>query len=349
MTEPTSWQAIRGGFEFAPAAIVFHGGIQLQPSYTSSDSSSSSSSSEDDDSYDDSGGDDTGSVAAVASGLAMSNVRFTGGTVDVAAEWVDARAFPSVQVIVQRNTRDASMITAGVGGSAVGRKLSSRFVIRAFDGSEETGGWETLARTSAVPRPASGRMALRVVQTGSLLDLYADDVNVLRHVLPTTRAASQCGLYCRASDDVKVSTYSVGTHQRSAFVVMQFGTPYDQLYTDVIRPVVAGCGFEVVRADDEFGPGLIIADVVRRIQEAEVIIADITPENQNVFYEVGYAHALGKPTILLAEKGKRLPFDVSGFRTLFYENSIAGKAAVEQGLRRHVEAITRERPLALAV
>ena len=49
------------------------------------------------------------------------------------------------------------------------------------------------------------------------------------------------------------------------------------------------------------------------------------------------------------EKGKRLPFDVSGFRTLFHENSIAGKASVGQGLRRHVEAITRERPAALAV
>jgi nucleoside 2-deoxyribosyltransferase len=58
-----------------------------------------------------------------------------------------------------------------------------------------------------------------------------------------------------------------------------------------------------------------------------------------VYYEVGYAHALKKPTILIAESPTQLPFDVSPFRTLFYENSIAGKAKVESGLKQHLEAI----------
>ena len=61
------------------------------------------------------------------------------------------------------------------------------------------------------------------------------------------------------------------------------------------------------------------------------------------FYEVGYAHALCNPTILLAEKGTRLPFDVSPFRTLFYENSIAGKRVFEEGLRRHVGASLQQK------
>ena len=345
MIGPPHWQAIHGAFTFARDTITFHGEqvaksypVMVEPPPSSAESSSLSSTAADDNDGID-----------MASGLAMSNARFTGGSIEAVADWEDVDAFPSVQIVVQRNTRDDSMITVGISGSGRGRRPSSKFVIRSFDGSEQTGGWETLAQTSSVPRPATGSMALRVVQTGSLIDVYADDVNVLRHLLPTTKATSQCGLFCVASSDVTISEYRVSTHPRSAFVVMQFGVPYDQLYADVIRPVVAGCGFDVIRADDDFGPGLIIADVVRRIQEAEVIIADITPENQNVFYEVGYAHALGKPTILLAEKGKRLPFDVSGFRTLFYENSIAGEAAVEQGLRRHVEAITRERPAALAV
>jgi len=58
---------------------------------------------------------------------------------------------------------------------------------------------------------------------------------------------------------------------------------------------------------------------------------------------LGYAHALGKPTILLAERGKGpLPFDISGYRVLFYENTIAGKKQVEEGLRKHLTAILRE-------
>ena len=88
---------------------------------------------------------------------------------------------------------------------------------------------------------------------------------------------------------------------------------------------------------------MIIADITRRLQEADIVIADTTPQNPNVFYELGYAHAIGKPTIVLAEKGRELPFDVSGFRTLFYENSIAGKSQIEAGLRKHLEAIMRER------
>jgi len=54
---------------------------------------------------------------------------------------------------------------------------------------------------------------------------------------------------------------------------------------------------------------------------------------------LGYAYALNKPTILIAEKGTKLPFDLYPFRTLFYENSIAGKKKLEDGLRNHLKAI----------
>ncbi len=59
----------------------------------------------------------------------------------------------------------------------------------------------------------------------------------------------------------------------------------------------------------------------------------------------GYAHALKKPTILVADRDKlaKLPFDVSPFRTLFYQNSIGGKKKVEEGLRKYLEAIVPER------
>jgi hypothetical protein len=71
-----------------------------------------------------------------------------------------------------------------------------------------------------------------------------------------------------------------------------------------------------------------------------VVIAEITPVNANVFYELGYAHALGKDTILLAERGKQLPFDVSGYRCIFYDNTIGGKQHVEESLRKHLRNIS---------
>jgi hypothetical protein len=88
-----------------------------------------------------------------------------------------------------------------------------------------------------------------------------------------------------------------------------------------------------------YGPGVIVYDIAQQIIGAQAVIAEITPVNANVYYEVGFAHALGKPTILLADKETKVPFDVSPFRILFYENTIPGKSKFEAGLRRHLNAI----------
>jgi nucleoside 2-deoxyribosyltransferase len=98
-------------------------------------------------------------------------------------------------------------------------------------------------------------------------------------------------------------------------------------------------GLQAHRADETYSPGLIIADIVKQISESKIVIAEITEANPNVYYEVGYSHAINKPTILIADKGIKLPFDVSAFRTLFYENSIGGKNKIEKGLREFLRNI----------
>ena len=120
---------------------------------------------------------------------------------------------------------------------------------------------------------------------------------------------------------------------------MQFGSPFDELYGEVISPVCAEMGVDAYRADDIYRPGVIIQDIIQGLVEANVIIAEITPTNANVFYELGYAHALKKPVILLAERGTALPFDVSGYRVIFYDDAIRGKGNLEAELRRHLTNI----------
>jgi nucleoside 2-deoxyribosyltransferase len=101
---------------------------------------------------------------------------------------------------------------------------------------------------------------------------------------------------------------------------MQFGAPYDALYQEVIQPVSHRAGFKALRADDVYRPGVILQDIIRGIIESDVIVADITPTIPNVFYELGYAHALQKPTILLANRQiEKLPFDVSGYRGALHQ------------------------------
>lgn len=126
------------------------------------------------------------------------------------------------------------------------------------------------------------------------------------------------------------------------FIVMRFADPFQQLYSDVIKPVVEEFGMEAYHVGEVYGPGVILNDIVQGLIESKIVIAEITPANENVFYELGFAHALKKPTILLAEKGRQLPFDITGYRCLFYENTIGGKKSVEESLRKHLQAITHD-------
>jgi hypothetical protein len=100
---------------------------------------------------------------------------------------------------------------------------------------------------------------------------------------------------------------------------------------------------EAYRADSTYMPGLVIEDIKRQIAECRVVIAEIAPGNPNVYYEFGYADALNKPLILIADRKEGLkPFDVRAYRTIFYENSIGGKNAVEKDLRLYLQGILKQ-------
>ena len=145
-------------------------------------------------------------------------------------------------------------------------------------------------------------------------------------------------LVFQSDSEIIIKNIKVKTAKPTAFIVMQFTEEFNNLYSHVIEPVCKEKGFECIRADDIYTNGLILEDITASIKEASLIIADITPDNANVFYELGYAHGIGKPTILLSDKKRdRLPFDISGFRTIFYENSIGGKSSVEERLRKHLD------------
>ena len=87
-------------------------------------------------------------------------------------------------------------------------------------------------------------------------------------------------------------------------------------------------GFNPIRIDEVAGPNPILADIKRHVAEAAVVIAEITPLNANVFYELGYADALNKPLVIVPQAATKLPFDVQGYRTVFYEDVIGGEVTL---------------------
>ena len=85
---------------------------------------------------------------------------------------------------------------------------------------------------------------------------------------------------------------------------------FGAIYHKVIPPEGEKLGLQIIRVNELTHPGIISEDIKREISDSKVVIAEITAPNQNVFYELGYAHALNKPTILLAQRGRE-PFSIS--------------------------------------
>jgi hypothetical protein len=96
--------------------------------------------------------------------------------------------------------------------------------------------------------------------------------------------------------------------------------------------------------DTAFNRGEGAVGASRLAEQAHAVVAEISTPNPNVFYELGYAHALRKPAILLfrRQEGEAMPFDVSGYRAIFYDDTIGGKKGVERSLEQHLKAILGE-------
>ena len=186
--------------------------------------------------------------------------------------------------------------------------------------------------------PVGEWIHLKLTVRGSTADLYVEGVKVVS----TTRTLrrGQITVLLQGNSECAIRNVVVSEDAPMCFAVMQFTDEFNVLYQDVIRPVCESYGYRVVRGDDFYTSGQIMEDVAQSIRSAALIIADVTPDNANVFYEVGFAHAIGKPTILLSDRRReRLPFDISGFRTLFYDNTIGGKTVVEARLKQHLDAL----------
>ncbi|VEI68141.1 Nucleoside 2-deoxyribosyltransferase [Serratia quinivorans] len=179
---------------------------------------------------------------------------------------------------------------------------------------------------------------VKIVLKGGSVRVFINEVEVI--VYEHKLQGLKVDMMFVGPSEIKITNFSVRSIEPKCFVVMQFCQMYDDLYEAVIKPVCAEFGLRTVRADESFNNNFIIHEIVSEISEATVIIADITPDNPNVYYEVGYAHALKKNVVLMCnEERVKLPFDLSGFRTIFYKNSIAGNSLVKQRLINHLNSI----------
>jgi hypothetical protein len=111
------------------------------------------------------------------------------------------------------------------------------------------------------------------------------------------------------------------TDENICFTIMPFGGWFDGYYNHIYKPAIEKSGFKPKRADDLSRPGTIINDIWQYTQNAKIILADLTGRNPNVFYELGLAHSLAKPAVLIAESIEDVPFDLRALRVIEYNKN----------------------------
>jgi hypothetical protein len=116
----------------------------------------------------------------------------------------------------------------------------------------------------------------------------------------------------------------IKSEENLCFVLMPFKPSFDRLYKEIIKPTIEACGFKCLRADDLFSPTPILEDIWVHICKSSIVIADVTTRNPNVFYEIGVAHTVGKPVIIITQDKADIPFDIVQFRYFVYSDDAHG-------------------------
>ncbi len=95
---------------------------------------------------------------------------------------------------------------------------------------------------------------------------------------------------------------------------MPFDKAFDDIYKLGIKETATSLGIKAERVDEQMYKEGILDRIYRQIKTADLIIADMSGQNPNVFYEVGYAHAKGKLCILMTNDASDIPFDLKHHR-----------------------------------
>lgn len=123
-------------------------------------------------------------------------------------------------------------------------------------------------------------------------------------------------------------------HQKpTAFVIMPFSEGFDEIYNGFLTETLREAGFEVSRAGEPLHSQNILKDITRGIKNSDLIVADLTDSNPNVLYELGLAHALNKPVILLTQNIEALPFDINSYRTIPYTRDFMKMGEARKSLK----------------
>jgi nucleoside 2-deoxyribosyltransferase len=142
--------------------------------------------------------------------------------------------------------------------------------------------------------------------------------------------------------DIKEITKEKVEKLKSVFVIMPFTDRATRNY-QVIKNICQEQGLDVYRADETITAGESIGEKIKSlISKSDLIITDVSGNNANVMYELGFAHAINKPVILLASKVEELRIDVSNYKIILFNDSEESMTKLSSSLRESLEEVRKE-------
>lgn len=123
---------------------------------------------------------------------------------------------------------------------------------------------------------------------------------------------------------------------KKAFVIMPFSNPFNEYYENIYKPALENFNYIVKRVDELAAPHSIMSDIQKSILEADLLLCEMSAKNPNVFYELGLAHAIGKPVILISRTSEEIPFDFKQIRIILYNDSDENKGTWRPELREKI-------------
>lgn len=117
------------------------------------------------------------------------------------------------------------------------------------------------------------------------------------------------------------------------FIIMSFAKEHRDAFFVAIDPVLKNLGFNPVRVDQIQHNATVTPEILRQIERSVFVVADLTGEKPNVYYEVGYAHRADKEVILISKRDTAVHFDVAAINRIIYDDFTELTTALEKRVR----------------
>lgn len=127
--------------------------------------------------------------------------------------------------------------------------------------------------------------------------------------------------------------------EKDVFVIMSFQRQHRDAFNLAIEPTLKQLGFKAIRADHIQHNATVTPEIIRQIERSVFVVADLTGERPNVYYEVGYAHRANKEVILMVQKDSAVHFDVAAINRIQYEDYTELSSALKKRVRGIMERL----------